>query len=110
MKLSLQSLIEAVARQTSVTASAVELVKGAAQIIADEAKEDETLLSLAATLNSNADKFAEAVKTNTATANTEGAAPPAPIVEAPASEAPVTPAEPATDAPADPAADPGATS
>lgn len=101
----LQKLIEAVTRSTSVTESAIALVKGAAQIIADEAKEDDTLLTLAATLDANADKFAEAVKTNTATANTEGAAPPAPIVEAPASEAPVTPpAETVTDAPADPGA------
>lgn len=102
----LQKLIEAVARQTSVTDSAIELVRGAAKIIADEAKEDETLLSLAATLNGNADKFAEAVKTNTPAAAVEGAAPPAEIVPAPASEAPVTP--PAEEPVAD-AADPNAT-
>lgn len=87
----LEALRAAVERQTSVTDGAIALVKGAAQIVADNAKEDETQLALAATLNANADKFAEALKSNTSTAATEGAAPPSEIVPTPASEAPVTP-------------------
>lgn len=105
MKEALQTLAAAVVANTSVTESVIALIKGAATVLADNATDENAVLEIAATLNANADKLAEAVKSNTATANTEGAAPPAEIVPAPASEAPVTPP---ADTPAEPAADPAA--